>query len=237
MPRTKKKSVGRFLKRNTLNIAIVAAIVLLVAAIFAVAVLVLELSRPAEPTEPETVQPGLSEEQQPSELPQQSTPVQQQPEQQTPPEPPFDGAMELLADGRLLVCYDETKLKLTTDADGFYSLVPLEDGQTARMDMQQLSASISELETAELERLCIGLLQAYYYLAPQTDDIALTDGERTQDGYTCMLRAEAYEDAPAVTAKVRLMQLDRQLWYAIALLPDGAEDAAVLQCFDNLTLR
>ena len=30
MPRTKKKSVGRYLKRNTLNIAIIAAVLLLV---------------------------------------------------------------------------------------------------------------------------------------------------------------------------------------------------------------
>ena len=89
----------------------------------------------------------------------------------------------------------------------------------------------------ELERLCIGILQAYYYLAPETQSITLTDGVRTADGYTCTLGAPAYEDAPAVTAKVRLMQLDKQLWYAIVLTPEGADGAAVLQAFDNLTLR
>ena len=40
-----------------------------------------------------------------------------------------------------------------------------------------------------------------------------------------------------MTAKVRLMQLDKQLWYAIVLTPEGADGAAVLQAFDNLTLR
>ena len=58
MPRTRKKSVGRYLKRNTLNIAIVAAVVLVVAAIFAVAVLVVELSRPVQPAQPD--QPSQS---------------------------------------------------------------------------------------------------------------------------------------------------------------------------------
>ena len=64
MPRTKKKSVGRYLKRNTLNIAIIAAVLLLVAAIFAVAVLVVELSRPAQPEQ--THKPSSQTEQQPA---------------------------------------------------------------------------------------------------------------------------------------------------------------------------
>lgn len=237
MSRTKKKSVGRFLKRNTLNIAILAAIVLLVAAIFAVAVLVVELSRPAQPVSPEEPQPPAQSDEQPaSEL---QLPVTDEPE--TPQEdtftPPFDGTSELLADGRMMLTYDEKQLKLTTDGEGFYSLVGLDGAASARMDLQQLPALLSELENDELERLCIGILQAYYYLAPETQSITLTDGVRTADGYTCTLGAPAYEDAPAVTAKVRLMQLDKQLWYAIVLTPEGADGAAVLQAFDNLTLR
>lgn len=193
-----------------------------------------DLSYAVSPEEPQP--PAQSDEQPASEL---QLPVTDEPE--TPQEdtftPPFDGTSELLADGRMMLTYDEKQLKLTTDGEGFYSLVSLDGAASARMDLQQLPALLSELENDELERLCIGILQAYYYLAPETQSITLTDGVRTADGYTCTLGAPAYEDAPAVTAKVRLMQLDKQLWYAIVLTPEGADGAAVLQAFDNLTLR
>ena len=234
MPRTRKKSVGRYLKRNTLNIAIVAAVVLVVAAIFAVAVLVVELSRPVQPAQPD----------QPSQSGQQPAAAQpDQPSTQTPaPQEdafvaPFDGKTERLAGGRLLVTYDDTKLKLTTDGEGLYSLVGTDGSQTPRVDLQQLSAPLSELEQDTLERLCIGILQAYYYAAPETQAITISGGTRTVDGYTAELSASAYENAPAVTARIRLMQLDKQLWYAIVLMPEGTDASAAEQAFDNLTLQ
>lgn len=236
MPRTKKKSVGRYLKRNTLNIAIIAAVLLLVAAIFAVAVLVVELSRPAQPEQ--TQQSSQAEslpapEQQPSDNP--------LPDASGGPEdnlsPPFDGRIEYLADGKLLVTYDDTKLKLTTDGEGLYSLIGTDGSQMPRMDLQQLSGSLSELENETAERLCIGILQAYYYTAPETQAITLSQTARATDSYTAVLSAPAYEGAPAVAAKIRLMQLDKQLWYAIVLMPEGADALAAEQAFDNLMMQ
>ena len=237
MPRTKKKSVGRYLKRNTLNIAIIAAVLLLVAAIFAVAVLVVELSRPAQPEQ--TQQPSSQTEQQPApDQPPSDNPL---PDTSGGPEDdltaPFDGRMEYLADGKLLVTYDDTKLKLTTDGEGLYSLIGTDGSQMPRMDLQQLSGSLSELENDAAERLCIGILQAYYYTAPETQAITISQTARATDSYTAVLSAPAYEGAPAVAAKIRLMQLDKQLWYAIVLMPEGADALAAEQAFDNLMMQ
>ena len=237
MPRTKKKSVGRYLKRNTLNIAIIAAVLLLVAAIFAVAVLVVELSRPAQPEQ--THKPSSQTEQQPApDQPPSDNPL---PDASGGPEDdltaPFDGRMEYLADGKLLVTYDDTKLKLTTDGEGLYSLIGTDGSQMPRMDLQQLSGSLSELENETAERLCIGILQAYYYTAPETQAITISQTARATDSYTAVLSAPTYEGAPAVAAKIRLMQLDKQLWYAIVLMPEGADALAAEQAFDNLMMQ
>lgn len=241
MSRTQKKSVGRFLKRNTLNILIILAVVLLLAALFSAAVLVVDLLRTQEPAAP-VQQPSAPEEPSSPDA-QPGAPTAQQPPADTDgprPDaltPPFDGSrQELLADGRLLVYYDPEALKLTTDGEGLYSLVGLDGATTPRVDLQALPAALSELENDELERLAIGIVQAYYYLAPETGDFTVSSAERTADGYSAELLAPAYDGAPAVTAKVRLMQLDKKLWYAVALLPEGADTTAVLQAFDNLTV-
>ena len=106
-----------------------------------------------------------------------------------------------------------------------------------RMDLQQLSGSLSELENETAERLCIGILQAYYYTAPETQAITISQTARATDSYTAVLSAPAYEGAPAVAAKIRLMQLDKQLWYAIVLMPEGADASAAEQAFDNLMMQ
>ncbi len=237
MPRNKKKTVVRFLKRNTLNIAIILVIVLVIAAIFAVAVLVVDLSRPAQPAQ--TQQPEQST--QPVQTQQPEQPDELRPADSVGMEdeitPPFDGCMEFLADDRLILTYDDTKLKFISSASGLFSLVGLDEEETPRMDLQRLSTSLGELETSELERLAIGILQAYYYVAPQTEQITVQNASRSAEAYTAELSAPAYDSAPAVTAKIRMMQLDKQFWYAIALMPEGADTAAVEQAFDNLTVQ
>ena len=136
-----------------------------------------------------------------------------------------------VADGSLVMTYDDAALTCS-GADGLVSLSA--EGQTARLDVQELSGDLSRFTRAELERICKGVLQAYYFAAPATDDIALTDAQQTEDNFSAVLRAEAYEDAPAVTALVQLRQLNGKSWCVSAILPDGENTDAVRQAMDSV---
>ena len=91
--------------------------------------------------------------------------------------------------------------------------------------------------TAELERICIGAVQAYYYTAPATEDFIVTVVENSDDIYDVQLQAPAYNGAPEVNARVRLLQLDGALWCLSAIYPDGEDCTALQQTFDSITVR
>ena len=103
--------------------------------------------------------------------------------------------------------------------------------------MQKLNTSRELLKTAELERICIGAVQAYYYTAPATEDILLTVSENTDEVYDAQLSAPAYNGAPKAAARVRLLQLDGALWWLSAIYPDGEDCTALQQTFDSITVR
>lgn len=242
MANKQKMTAKRFLKRNALYFFAAAAILLLIAVVIFGVLLVRELQTPKQP---ETVQQES--------LPETETPVTAEPEEEPEPEPepealdpgwqsdgsfvpPFDGTTTFLVGQSLALTYDPTQLKLTENG-GVYTLLSTAGGSTPRMEMQQLLSSLDQLSDEELDRLAAGLLQAYYYVAPKTEDVALSDVARTENSYYAHLSAPAYENAPAMEAEVRLIQAGGQLWYAIALLPADADTAAFQQAFDHLMYR
>ena len=103
--------------------------------------------------------------------------------------------------------------------------------------MQKLSTSRELLKTAELERICIGAVQAYYFTAPATEDFTVTVLENSDAVYDAQLLAPAYNGAPEVTARVRLLQLDGALWCLSAIYPGGEDCAALQQTFDSIAVR
>lgn len=242
MANKQKMTVGRFLKRNALYFFAVAAILLLIAVVVFGVLLVRELRSPAKPAEQETVQQETVEPE---------TPAAPEPLEEPEPEPevlepgwqsdgsfvpPFDGSTVFLVGQSLALTYDSELLKLSENG-GLYTLSSVEGGSTPRMDMQQMMSSLDRLSDEELDRLAAGVLQAYYYVAPKTEDIVLSDVARTENSYYAHLSAPAYENAPAMEADFRLIQAGGQLWYAMVLLPEGADTQAFRQAFDNLMYR
>lgn len=240
MANKQKMTVGRFLKRNALYFFAVAAVLLLIGVVVFGVLLVRELRSPAKPAE--TVQQETVEPETPAE-------PEEEPEPEPEPEvlepgwqsdgsfvPPFSGTTTFLVGQSLALTYDSAQLKLSENG-GLYTLSSVEGGSTPRMDMQQMMSSLEQLSDEELDRLAAGVLQAYYYVAPKTEDILLSDVERTENSYYAHLGAPAYENAPAMEADFRLIQAGGQLWYAIVLLPEGADVQAFQQAFDNLMYR
>lgn len=241
MAKRQKMTVGRFLKRNALYFFTVAAILLLIGVVIFGVRLVQGLKKPAQqPENVQQTQPAENETLQtpdPAELPE-PEPEPLSPGWQTDGSfiPPFDGTTTFLVGQNLALTYDQEALKLS-EKGGVYTLQSVSGGATPRMDMQQLLSSLDQLSDEELDRLAAGVLQAYYYTAPKTEDIALSDVERTENSYYAFLRAPAYENAPAMEARFRLVQAGGQLWYAMVLLPEGADTEAFQQAFDNLMYR
>lgn len=159
---------------------------------------------------------------------------EQEPEQTAPAIP---GTTVYLAEGRLRAVYDPDVLQMDSSTEGLDSFLPVTDGQLARIDVQKLNTSRELLKTAELERICIGAVQAYYYTAPATEDFIVTVVENSDDIYDVQLQAPAYNGAPEVNARVRLLQLDGALWCLSAIYPDGEDCTALQQTFDSITVR
>lgn len=236
-----KMTVRRFLKRNALYLFAVVAILLLIGVVVFGVLLVRELRKPVQ--QPETVQQTQQVEQETPQTPEETELPAPEPEIQSPGwqadgsfVASFDGTTTFLVGQSLALTYDPGALKLTENG-GVYTLLSTGGGSTPRMDMQQMLSSLDRLSDEELDRLAAGVLQAYYYVAPKTEDIVLSAVERTENSYYAHLDAPAYENAPAMEADFRLIQAGGQLWYAMVLLPEGADTAAFQQAFDNLMFR
>lgn len=234
MERQRKQTPGRFLRRNKPYFLLVLALVLLIAAVIFCVKIVRELYTPAQPSVPASAQEPVTPVQPATELGQQPDSTEQEPELD---EPVFPGTTVYLADGRLRAVYDPDALRMDSSTEGLDSFLPIADGQLARLDVQKLSTSRELLKTAELERICIGAVQAYYFTAPATEDFTVTVLENSDAVYDAQLLAPAYNGAPGVTARVRLLQLDGALWCLSAIYPGGEDCAALQQTFDSIAVR
>lgn len=234
MERQRKQTPGRFLRRNKPYFLLVLALVLLIAAVIFCVKIVRELYTPAQPSVPASAQEPVTPVQPATELGQQPDSTEQEPELD---EPVFPGTTVYLADGRLRAVYDPDALRMDSSAEGLDSFLPIADGQPARLDVQKLNTSRELLKTAELERICIGAVQAYYFTAPATEDFTVTVLENSDAVYDAQLLAPAYNGAPEVTARVRLLQLDGALWCLSAIYPGGEDCAALQQTFDSIAVR
>lgn len=237
MERRRNRTPGRFLRRNKPYFLLALTLVLLTAAVIFGVKIMRELRTPAQPSVPASVQEPVTPAQPETE------PAQPQPdgsEQEQEPEqtaPAIPGTTVYLAEGRLRAVYDPDALRMDSSTEGLDSFLPVTDGQLARIDVQKLNTSRELLKTAELERICIGAVQAYYYTAPATEDILLTVSENTDEVYDAQLSAPAYNGAPKAAARVRLLQLDGALWCLSAIYPDGEDCTALQQTFDSITVR
>ena len=234
MERQRKQTPGRFLRRNKPYFLLVLALVLLIAAVIFCVKIVRELYTPAQPSVPASAQEPVTPVQPATEPGQQPDSTEQEPELD---EPVFPGTTVYLADGRLRAVYDPDALRMDSSTEGLDSFLPIADGQLARLDVQKLNTSRELLKTAELERICIGAVQAYYFTAPATEDFTVTVLENSDAVYDAQLLAPAYNGAPEVTARVRLLQLDGALWCLSAIYPGGEDCAALQQTFDSTAVR
>ena len=236
MERRRKQTPGRFLRRNKPYFLLALTLVLLIAAVIFGVRIVRELYTPAQPSVPASAQEPVSPVQPETQPEQQPDAPEQEPEPATD-EPSFPGTTVYLAGGRLRAVYDPDALRMDSSTEGLDSFLPIADGQLARIDVQKLNTSRELLKSAELERICIGAVQAYYFSAPTTEDIAVTVLENSGDVYDAQLLAPAYNGAPEVNARVRLVQLDGALWCLSAIYPDGEDCAALQQTFDSISVR
>lgn len=156
-----------------------------------------------------------------------------EPTRETEPEATIGGSSVALADGRLLLTYDSDALTLTGD-DRLTTLLSSAD-DTPRMDIQKLPGRLGMLRDSELERVAIGLMQAYYYHPQKTEDVDLTVILNTKAEFSAAMQIPAIDDAPAAVCSVRLLAVGDELWAAVLLQPDGAESAALSNAFQWLT--
>lgn len=235
--RRKRNPAVHFVKRNGLYIIAALVVLLLAGAVFAVISQVRRLSPAKEPEQ--TVQETVSQEQAQTSS-EENTP-QEEPEPETPIDasvylPPFDGKPVLFADGKLVMTYDETALILQ-EQDGLLSLTDKTGAQRARLDVQTLDTDLSLFKKAELERISIGVVQAYYYLAPETKDFTVTDSEQDDGRFTASVHAPAYDTEDPVDARVMLWRLDGKNYCISAIVPAADDGAAVWQAFSSIELR
>ena len=123
--------------------------------------------------------------------------------------------------GGLTVYYEDGVLHRVDGEGDLVTLLPDLDEPTVRLDMQPLNGSLGDLEQEEIQRLAVGLLQGYYVDAPETSSITAAADESLQ--YAWSLEAPATDDAPALSARVRFLETDDDLWYLLLLCPSGEE--------------
>ena len=225
MANERKVTPGRYLKRHKPYFLLILALVL-------VAVSVILIVRQVKNISGST----------PGDVPQdaQTSQTVQTPGDTTPatPDAPADtqtpeGTPLKFANGALTLYYDDAQLHPTRSGQ-LESLLPLAEGQTARLDVQPLNATLKMLKDAELSRICVGVLQAYYYAAPATDDVAVTVLEDSDGVFDASLHADAYGGAPDVDARVKLVEVDGALWCVSAIYPAGEDCAALQAAFETL---
>ena len=232
--RRKRNPAVRFVKRNGLYIIAALVVLLLAGAVFAVISQVRRLS-PAKESE-QTVQETVSQDQ--TQTSSAENPPQAEPEAPVDESvylPPFDGKTVLLADGKLVMTYDEAALTLQ-EQDGLLSLTDKTGAQRARLDVQTLNADLSLFKKEELERISIGVVQAYYYLAPETKDFTVTDSKQENGCFTASVHAPAYDTEDPVDARVILWRLDGKNYCISAIVPAADDGAAVWQAFSSIEL-
>ena len=100
--------------------------------------------------------------------------------------------------------------------------------------MQKLQADLSLFKQAELERICIGVVQAYYYLAPETKDFTVTDAGWNGDCFSANVNAPAYDTEAPVSARVALWKVNGTSWCVSAIVPDGEDGSAVFTAFSSI---
>lgn len=238
MAKERKMTPARFLKRNMPYFVIAVIVLLLVGA-------VLMIVRQVKTLGPAQQSPTQSEQTAKTDTPPDApdapdASAEGETANNAPAEnvyqPPFDGTIVLLASNQLIAVYDESTLSYTADAK-LSSFVPLDAAQTARIDVQDLGTSRKLLKSDELMRICKGVLQAYYYAAPATEDIAAEVVSDTDEEYRVMLTAAAYGGAPEVSAEVWLYELSGTLWCVSAVYPEGETCDALRQTMDAITVR
>lgn len=225
MANERKVTPGRYLKRHKPYFLLILALVLVVVSVILIVRQVKNISGSTvsdEPQDAQTSQTTQTSEDTPSATPEAPA------DTQTP-----EGTPVKFADGTLTLYYDDAQLHPTRSGQ-LESLLPLAEGQTARLDVQPLNATLKMLKDAELSRICVGALQAYYYAAPATDDVAVTVLEDSDGVFDAALHADAYGGAPDVDARVKLVEVDGTLWCVSAIYPAGEDCAALQAAFDTL---
>lgn len=230
--RRKRSPAMRFLRRNGLYIIIVCVMLLVVGAVFAVVGQVKRLS-PAKKEEPsqsasETAQ--LPQQEAPSADASGETANEEAPADESAYVPPFSGRTALLADSGLVITFDEAALSWEEAED----LISLTGTQKTRLDVQRLGADVSLFKQSELERICVGVVQAYYYLAPETKDFTVTDAGWNGDCFTATVNAPAYDTEAPVTARVALWKANGKSWCVSAICPEDEDGTAVFAAFSSI---
>lgn len=148
-------------------------------------------------------------------------------------EPAPEGTEYAFADGALQLYYDDAAVCVSKSGD-LITFSEKKDG-TARLDIQMLEGGMELLTQSELDRIAVGLLQAYYYQAPETEAVSVSGSEKTDTTYRCELSAPAYRDALAARASVRIFAVGDNVWCAILLCPEGADGAALQAALDSVS--
>lgn len=147
--------------------------------------------------------------------------------------PPFSGRTALLADSGLVITFDDAALSWEESED-LISLTDAAGAQKTRLDVQKLQADVSLFKQSELERICIGVVQAYYYLAPETKDFTVTDAGWNGECFTATVNAPAYDTEAPVSARVALWKANGKSWCVSAICPEDEDGAAVFAAFSSV---
>ena len=150
-------------------------------------------------------------------------------------EAPVRGREVLLANGKLLLTYDADALSLINDSGLTTLLEKSSDAETPRMDIQKLPGKLGMLRDSELERIAIGLMQAYYYHPQHTEDVSLTVVRNDKEEFAATMQIPAIDDAPAAVCSVRLLAAGDELWAAVLLQPEGTENDTLANAFEWLS--
>ena len=207
------RKIQKFFRRNFLYIILAVALLGVSIAIGAIAVGDL-LSAPKQPIQ-DVPQQQIVQPQQPS-LPDdtQTPPVSEQESRETDVTHQKDGVKWT---------YDSALLQENSLGSGTHTaFTPKDGGELPRMDLQRVPMELRLLLPEELDRFAVALVQEYYVNPPKTDDISLV-GTYGETEYSAEMHVPAHEDAPEMTAQVRVLQLGKNVWFAVTLVPTDTD--------------